>query len=42
MTPNHGALYFRHCAAVQPARLALGLADVVRRQGTAHSTKARR
>ena len=34
MTPNHGALYFRHCAAVHPARLALGLADVVRRQGT--------
>jgi glycine/D-amino acid oxidase-like deaminating enzyme len=34
MTPNHGALYFRHCAAVHPARLALGLAEVVRRQGT--------
>ena len=34
MTPNHGALYFRHCAAVHPARLVLGLADVVRRQGT--------
>ena len=34
ITPNHGALYFRHCAAVQPARLVLGLADVVRRQGT--------
>jgi glycine/D-amino acid oxidase-like deaminating enzyme len=34
MTPNYGALFFRHCAAVQPARLALGLADVVRRQGT--------
>jgi glycine/D-amino acid oxidase-like deaminating enzyme len=33
MTPNHGALYFRHVAAVQPARLAVGLADVVRRQG---------
>jgi glycine/D-amino acid oxidase-like deaminating enzyme len=34
ITPNHGALYFRHCAAVQPARLVLGLADVVRRHGT--------
>jgi len=34
ITPNHGALYFRHCAAVHPARLVLGLADVVRRQGT--------
>jgi glycine/D-amino acid oxidase-like deaminating enzyme len=34
MTPNYGALLFRHCAAIQPARLVLGLADVVRRQGT--------
>ena len=34
MTPNHGALHFAHCAAVHPARLVLGLADVVRRQGT--------
>jgi glycine/D-amino acid oxidase-like deaminating enzyme len=34
MTPNYGALFFRHCAAVQPARLVLGLADVVRRQGS--------
>ena len=34
VTPNHGALYLRHCAAVQPARLVLGLADAVRRQGT--------
>ena len=34
ITPNHGALLFRHCAAVHPARLVLGLADVVRRQGT--------
>ncbi len=34
ITPNHGAMYFAHCAAVQPARLVLGLADVVRRQGT--------
>jgi glycine/D-amino acid oxidase-like deaminating enzyme len=34
MTPNHGAVHFKHCAAVQPARLVLGLADVVRRQGT--------
>jgi len=34
MTPNHGALYSLHCAALHPARLVLGLADVVRRQGT--------
>ncbi len=34
MTPNHGAVYFEHCAALQPARLVLGLADAVRRQGT--------
>jgi len=34
MTPNYGALFFRHCAAIQPARLVLGLADVVRHQGT--------
>jgi len=33
MRPNHGALYFRHCAAVHPARLVLGLADAVRRLG---------
>jgi glycine/D-amino acid oxidase-like deaminating enzyme len=31
--PNHGALLFRHCAAIQPARLVLGLAEVVRRRG---------
>jgi glycine/D-amino acid oxidase-like deaminating enzyme len=35
MTPNYGAMYSRHVAAVQPARLVLGLADVVRRQGSA-------
>lgn len=34
IAPNHGAAYFRHCAAIQPARLVLGLADVVRAQGT--------
>ena len=34
LTPNHGAVHFRHCAAVHPARLVVGLADVVRRQGT--------
>jgi glycine/D-amino acid oxidase-like deaminating enzyme len=31
--PNHGALYFSHCATVQPARLVRGLADTVRRLG---------
>jgi len=31
--PNHGAIHFAHCAAVQPARLVLGLADVARRRG---------
>jgi glycine/D-amino acid oxidase-like deaminating enzyme len=31
--PNHGALYFAHCATVQPARLVRGLADAVRRLG---------
>lgn len=30
---NHGALYFSHCAAIQPARLVRGLADTVRRLG---------
>ncbi len=34
ITPNHGATLFAHCAAVQPARLVLGLANAVRRQGT--------
>ena len=34
ISPNHGATFFRHCAAIQPARLVLGLADAVRRQGT--------
>jgi glycine/D-amino acid oxidase-like deaminating enzyme len=33
MRPNHGALLFSHCAAVHPARLALGLADAVRKLG---------
>ena len=33
MTPNHGAVYFRHCASLHPARLVRGLADVVRRRG---------
>jgi len=33
ITPNHGAIHFAHCAAVHPARLVLGLADVVRRRG---------
>ena len=30
---NHGALYFSHCAAIQPARLVRGLADAVRARG---------
>jgi glycine/D-amino acid oxidase-like deaminating enzyme len=34
MTPNHGAVHFRHCAAVQPARLVVGLGKTVREQGT--------
>ena len=33
ITPNYGAIHFAHCAAVQPARLVLGLADVARRRG---------
>jgi glycine/D-amino acid oxidase-like deaminating enzyme len=33
MTPNCGALHFKHCAAVHPARLVLGLAEVVARSG---------
>lgn len=41
MTPNHGATLFSHCAAVQPARLVLGLADTVRRLGvTIHEDTA--
>jgi glycine/D-amino acid oxidase-like deaminating enzyme len=32
---NHGAQWFAHCAAVQPARLVLGLADAIRRRGVA-------
>ena len=32
---NHGALYFRHCAAIHPARLVLGLWRVVRASGVA-------
>ncbi len=31
--PNHGALHFKHCAAIHPARLVLGLAEVVARRG---------
>ncbi|MEZ5559210.1 MAG: FAD-binding oxidoreductase [Pseudomonadales bacterium] len=31
--PNHGALYSPHCAAVHPARLVRGLAQVVQRLG---------
>lgn len=30
---NHGAVYTPHCAAIHPARLVRGLADVVRRRG---------
>jgi glycine/D-amino acid oxidase-like deaminating enzyme len=30
---THGAGYARHCAAIQPARLARGLGDVLRQQG---------
>jgi glycine/D-amino acid oxidase-like deaminating enzyme len=30
---NHGAQWFAHCAAIHPARLALGLAEVLRRRG---------
>lgn len=33
MAANHGALWFRHCAALHPARLVLGLADAARRLG---------
>ncbi len=33
LAANHGALYFSHCAAIQPARLVRGLADTVRRLG---------
>ncbi len=33
ITPNHGALYFAHCAAIQPALLARGLAGAVRAAG---------
>ena len=32
-TPNLGAFYTSHCAAIQPARLARGLGDVVRGKG---------
>ena len=30
---NHGAAYTSHCAAIQPARLARGLGDVIRGRG---------
>ncbi|HEX7035836.1 MAG TPA: FAD-binding oxidoreductase [Pseudomonadales bacterium] len=33
MQDNHGALHFRHCAALHPARLVLGLASAVQRRG---------
>lgn len=33
MKPNHGALWFRHCAAIHPGRLVVGLAEAVRRSG---------
>jgi glycine/D-amino acid oxidase-like deaminating enzyme len=32
---NHGAVHFKHCAAVHPARLVLGIADAVRKRGVA-------
>jgi len=32
---NHGAIYTSHCAAIHPARLVRGLADVVRGMGVA-------
>jgi glycine/D-amino acid oxidase-like deaminating enzyme len=31
--PNQGGLFFSHCAALHPARLARGLAEVVERRG---------
>ncbi len=34
-TPNHGAAYSTHCAAIHPARLVRGLAETVRKQGVA-------
>jgi glycine/D-amino acid oxidase-like deaminating enzyme len=38
---NAGAVHFKHCAAVQPARLVLGLADAVRRRGVVIHEAAR-
>jgi glycine/D-amino acid oxidase-like deaminating enzyme len=35
MTPNFGALYTPHCAAIHPARLARGLGEVLQRKGIA-------
>ena len=35
MTPNHGASWFAHCAAIQPARLVAGLATLGARLGVA-------
>ena len=35
MSGNHGAVHFKHTAAVHPARLVLGVADAVRRRGVA-------
>jgi glycine/D-amino acid oxidase-like deaminating enzyme len=32
---NHGAVHFKHCAALHPARLVLGIADAVRKRGVA-------
>ena len=34
VTNGHGAAFTPHCAAIHPARLARGLAEVVERQGT--------
>lgn len=33
LTPNHGALFTPHCAAIHPARLVRGLGEVVRELG---------
>ena len=33
MTPNYGAIYTPHCAAIHPARLVRGLGEVCRRKG---------
>lgn len=33
MTPNYGAMYTPHCAAIHPARLVRGLGEVLRQKG---------